>query len=79
MGAGWELLVKWYVVAINLLLFFREVANTILSVGGVTNGNDLLAAYARSGKHWPLPIVEAGLALTEVGDRGQFYDKEAAA
>lgn len=55
------------------------LANTVMRAGGVTNGNDLLAAYARSGKHWPLDIVEAGLALTEVGDRGQFYDKATAA
>ncbi|POR36377.1 Isonitrile hydratase [Tolypocladium paradoxum] len=44
------------------------------SSGGVTNGNDLMAAYARaSSKHWPEPLVEIGLQLTEVGDRGQFY------
>lgn len=60
-------------------LFSAVLANTVMRAGGVTNGNDLLAAYARSGKHWPLDIVEAGLALTEVGDRGQFYDKATAA
>lgn len=41
--------------------------------GGVTNGNDLMAAYARSGKHWAKPLAETGLMLTDVGDREQFY------
>lgn len=31
------------------------------SSGGVTNGNDLMAAYARANKHWPPVIVELGL------------------
>lgn len=44
-----------------------------LRLGGVTNGNELVAAYARASKHWAQPIVETGLMLTEVGDRGQFY------
>ncbi|KND90230.1 Isonitrile hydratase [Tolypocladium ophioglossoides CBS 100239] len=44
--------------------------------GGITNGNDLMAAYARaSSKHWPPSIVEIGLRLTDVGDRGQFYEE----
>lgn len=42
-------------------------------IGGVTNGNDLMAAYARSGKHWAKPLAEVGLLLTDVGDRGQIY------
>lgn len=42
-------------------------------LGGVTNGNDLMAAYARSGKHWARPLAEMGLLLTDVGDRGQVY------
>ncbi|KAJ3473127.1 hypothetical protein NLG97_g10501 [Lecanicillium saksenae] len=43
------------------------------SSGGVTNGNDLVAAYARGTQRWQQPVVEMGLMLTEVGDRGQFY------
>ncbi|PHH84576.1 hypothetical protein CDD83_1706 [Cordyceps sp. RAO-2017] len=44
------------------------------SSGGFTNGNDMVAAYARaSPHHWPPPVVELGLRLTEVGDRGRFY------
>ncbi|KHN95329.1 ThiJ/PfpI family protein [Metarhizium album ARSEF 1941] len=43
------------------------------SSGGVTNGNDLVAAYARDSGRWARPVVEAGLGITEVGDRGQFY------
>ncbi|KEY71094.1 hypothetical protein S7711_00916 [Stachybotrys chartarum IBT 7711] len=42
-------------------------------LGGVTNGNDLMAAYARSGKYWPQELVELILALVDVGDReGSF-------
>lgn len=44
-----------------------------MAPGGVTNGNDLMAAYARSGKHWAKPLAETGLMLTDVGDRGQIY------
>ncbi|KAF7561144.1 hypothetical protein G7046_g3020 [Stylonectria norvegica] len=47
------------------------------SSGGVTNGNDLMAAYARSGKHWAKPLAETGLMLTDVGDRGQVYRESA--
>ncbi|KAM0437719.1 hypothetical protein ACHAPT_002084 [Fusarium lateritium] len=44
------------------------------SSGGVTNGNDLMAAYARaSPKHWPGPVAEMGAMLTDVGDRSQIY------
>ncbi|KAF4510758.1 hypothetical protein G6O67_002626 [Ophiocordyceps sinensis] len=44
------------------------------SSGGVTNGNDLMAAYARaSSKHWPSSIVELCLMMTDVGDRDQVY------
>lgn len=41
--------------------------------GGITNGNDLMAAYAKRSKRWPQPVVEIGLMLTDVEDRGQFY------
>lgn len=35
-----------------------------------------MAAYARQGRHWSnQELVETGLALTEVGDRDQFYGK----
>ncbi|EFZ00218.1 DUF4066 domain protein [Metarhizium robertsii] len=44
------------------------------SSGGVTNGNELVAAYARASNRWAQPVVEAGLMMTEVGDRGQFYE-----
>ncbi|KAL3962032.1 hypothetical protein ACCO45_003555 [Purpureocillium lilacinum] len=45
------------------------------SSGGVTNGNDLMAAYARASQRWPQPVVEIGLQLTEVEERGQFYEQ----
>ncbi|KAF6836877.1 ThiJ/PfpI family protein [Colletotrichum plurivorum] len=42
--------------------------------GGITNGNDLVAAYARaSGKHFPAPVVEIACQMADVGDRGQEY------
>ncbi|KAK7423271.1 hypothetical protein QQX98_001061 [Neonectria punicea] len=43
------------------------------SSGGVTNGNDLMAAYARACRRWAQPIAEMGSMLTDVGDRGQIY------
>ncbi|KAI0176703.1 ThiJ/PfpI family protein [Pestalotiopsis sp. NC0098] len=46
------------------------------SSGGVTNGNDLVAAYARSkSDFFPKPLVEVVLEMTDVGDRAQVYDK----
>ncbi|KAH7171157.1 class I glutamine amidotransferase-like protein [Dactylonectria macrodidyma] len=43
------------------------------SSGGITNGNDLMAAYAKACGRWAQPIAELGPVLTDVGDRGQFY------
>ncbi|KAK6864690.1 DJ-1/PfpI family domain-containing protein [Apiospora arundinis] len=45
------------------------------SSGGVTNGNDLVAAYARQSKHFPRPVVEVALAMTDTGDRAQKYSQ----
>lgn len=45
--------------------------------GGVTNGNDLMAEYARSSGRWPSrELVEMGLAITDVGDRSEFYESK---
>ncbi|KAJ9157621.1 ThiJ/PfpI family protein [Pleurostoma richardsiae] len=49
------------------------------SSGGVTNGNDLVAAYARESRHFPSPIAEMGTAICDVGDRPQKYSKGQAA
>lgn len=49
-----------------------------MAIGGVTNGFDLLIGYARAGKYWHPALVDIGLKLTEVVDRGQFYDQNAA-
>ncbi|KAK4144735.1 uncharacterized protein C8A04DRAFT_11198 [Dichotomopilus funicola] len=43
-------------------------------VGGVTNGNDLVAAYARTTSRFPGPVVELALMATDTGDRAQRYD-----
>ncbi|PHH59691.1 hypothetical protein CDD81_2663 [Ophiocordyceps australis] len=43
------------------------------SSGSVTNGNDLLAAYARASSLWPQPIVEMILDLMDTGNRGQTF------
>ncbi|KAK2047120.1 ThiJ/PfpI family protein [Colletotrichum somersetense] len=46
------------------------------SCGGITNGNDLVAAYARtSKKHFPPAIAEIGCQLAEVGERPQLYEQ----
>ncbi|KAK3335378.1 ThiJ/PfpI family protein [Cercophora scortea] len=44
------------------------------SCGGITSGNDLVGAYARQSRHFPSPIVELGLKLTEVDTRPQKYE-----
>ncbi|KAK9421949.1 putative DJ-1/PfpI domain-containing protein [Seiridium unicorne] len=46
------------------------------SSGGVTNGNDLVAAYARhKSEFFPRPLVETALDMTDTGDRAQVYCK----
>ncbi|ROT40087.1 hypothetical protein SODALDRAFT_377965 [Sodiomyces alkalinus F11] len=42
---------------------------------GVTNGNDLIAAYARSGKHFAPALGDLACIMAEVGDRSQLYKK----
>ncbi|SPO07737.1 uncharacterized protein DNG_10432 [Cephalotrichum gorgonifer] len=44
------------------------------SSGGITNGNDLVAAYARGGKHFSPPLAEFVCKMADVGDRPQRYD-----
>ncbi|KAK3354974.1 class I glutamine amidotransferase-like protein [Neurospora tetraspora] len=44
------------------------------SSGGVTNGNDLVAAYARQSRHFPGPVAELGLKFVEVDERPQRYE-----
>ncbi|KAI1329636.1 class I glutamine amidotransferase-like protein [Xylariaceae sp. FL0255] len=47
------------------------------SSGGVTNGNDLVAAYCRANpKYFPRPLVEMTCEVLEVGDRPQHYTNE---
>lgn len=41
----------------------------------MTNGNDLVAAYARQSEHFPRPVVEVALAMTDTGDRAQRYSQ----
>jgi hypothetical protein len=42
--------------------------------GGITNGNDLMAAYAQAqNKYWPNSISKLGAMLVDVGDRPQIY------
>ncbi|TGJ85978.1 hypothetical protein E0Z10_g2775 [Xylaria hypoxylon] len=45
------------------------------SSGGITNGNDLVAAYARTGKHFPSAVVEIACKMADVGDRSQLYSE----
>ncbi|KAK4231788.1 class I glutamine amidotransferase-like protein [Podospora fimiseda] len=45
------------------------------SCGGVTNGNDLVAAYMRANPDkFPGPVAEFATMLTETGDRPQKYE-----
>ncbi|OAA66913.1 ThiJ/PfpI family protein [Niveomyces insectorum RCEF 264] len=46
----------------------------IWSSGGVTNGNDLVAAYARSNKRFPPLVVETALVVADVGNRPQRFN-----
>lgn len=48
-------------------------------LGGVTNGNDLVAAYMRESGRFAPELVEFCLAMTDVGDRPQQYAPRAAA
>ncbi|KAL8388455.1 hypothetical protein RB595_009233 [Gaeumannomyces hyphopodioides] len=43
------------------------------SSGGITNGNDLVAAYIRQSPHFPGPVAEMALIMTDAGDRPQKY------
>ncbi|KAI0175664.1 class I glutamine amidotransferase-like protein [Hypoxylon sp. FL1284] len=45
------------------------------SSGGVTNGNDMVAAYCRASARFPDPVVEIVCEMLEVGDRAQAYDR----
>ncbi|KAI3325063.1 ThiJ/PfpI family protein [Xylariaceae sp. AK1471] len=45
------------------------------SCGGITNGNDLVAAYARAGKHFPSAVAEMACKMADVGDRDQLYSE----
>ena len=41
--------------------------------GGITNGNDMVAAYLRQSKVFPRPVVELACSMADVGDRGEKY------
>ncbi|KLU83588.1 hypothetical protein MAPG_02641 [Magnaporthiopsis poae ATCC 64411] len=43
------------------------------SSGGITNGNDLVAAYIRQSPHFPGPVAEMALMMADAGDRPQKY------
>ncbi|KAF4342117.1 glycosyl transferase gt-a type structural fold [Fusarium beomiforme] len=46
------------------------------SSGGITNGNDLMVAYAQArNKFWPNSISKLGAMLVDVGDRPQMYSQ----
>lgn len=45
------------------------------SSGGVTNGNDLVAAYCRESGRIPGPLAEFACSMADVGDRPQLYAK----
>jgi transcriptional regulator GlxA family with amidase domain len=45
------------------------------SSGGVTNGNDLVAAYLRDSGRFPGQVAEFACEVAEVGDRPQLYSR----
>ena len=47
----------------------------MICAGGVTNGNDLMAAYVRSSGRWPKEVAKLGVDIVEVEERSQFYGK----
>ncbi|KAK3397954.1 class I glutamine amidotransferase-like protein [Sordaria brevicollis] len=52
------------------------VDGNLWSSGGVTNGNDLVAAYTRqTSRHFPGPVAELGLMFVEVDERPQKYEE----
>ncbi|KAM0329932.1 hypothetical protein ACHAQA_004099 [Verticillium albo-atrum] len=53
--------------------WWQAEGGRLWSCGGITNGNDLMAAYARAGKFFTREVAETGIALAEVGDRPQEY------
>ncbi|RWA13794.1 hypothetical protein EKO27_g1291 [Xylaria grammica] len=57
---------------------YMETKATDGVLGGITNGNDLVAAYARAGKHFPSAIVELACKMADVGDRSQVYSESPA-
>ncbi|KAK3903085.1 hypothetical protein C8A05DRAFT_14935 [Staphylotrichum tortipilum] len=56
-----------------------DLAKRFEGAGGITNGNDLVAAYARLSGHFPGPVAELGLLMTDTGDRSQLYGTSKAA
>jgi hypothetical protein len=42
-------------------------------LGGITNGNDLIAAYVRESPHFPGPVAEIACSMADIGNRGQKY------
>ncbi|KAK4240846.1 hypothetical protein C8A03DRAFT_12843 [Achaetomium macrosporum] len=50
-----------------------DLAKKFEGMGGVTNGNDLVAAYARQSGRFPGPVAELGLLMIDAGDRPQRY------
>lgn len=49
----------------------KELTLDLCVEAGVTNGQDMVAAYIRN--KWPGPTAEAILAMADVGDRTQGY------
>lgn len=58
--------------------FESKKTTTDDKTGGITNGNDLVAAYCRQSRHFPRPLVEITCEMVDVGDRSQYYEKSQA-
>lgn len=60
-----------FYLSLGYALFLFQWAN---KTGHVTNGNDVVAAYARACGRWEKELVEFGLVVTGTGDRPQEYE-----
>ncbi|ORX93756.1 PfpI endopeptidase-like protein [Clohesyomyces aquaticus] len=58
-GTKWRDDVRWW------------IEGRIWTSGGITNGQDMVAAYIR--QRWPGSLSETVCAMADVGERGQYY------
>ena len=55
----------------------KETTDNAIFAGGITNGQDMVAAYIR--ENWPGPTANAVLAMADIGGRNVDYESSKAA